>query len=924
MVYLNARSLLSNLKRLAFEFEIVQQYDYPEIIVVTESWLNNSIPNSLFNCSRNYNIFRYDRPGRTGGGVAILVKNNLRSYLIDLSNKFENLEACLVAIVHNKHKIFLGAVYKPSVGDVHLLKPLKEFLKFVSKKSGKHLIIGDFNLPDVNWDTLSAPSTGRQIDFMRSFLKFGFTQYVTEPTRGRNVLDLIFCNDPNLISNVSVDGTFNTSDHNIICANVSFPYTQSPQYRQMWNKGNYSDIINCMMPIDWKSIFSNCSDLSSMTDDFVNICHSVISDHVPQKLITKRPIKSRALKLALQNKAHLHKLRKRGINITKNRLNCATSAINKVIMEETARVEASLLSNPDVKKFYGYINSKLCSRHGYDSVTDRAEFISDARKAELFSAQFSSVFTLDNGDLCNFNIRPVVSDLNDVEFNFQNIRSALRNLQCKTSCGIDNLPSIFYKKSMDCLIQPLILIFQRSFETSEIPQSWKDAIVIPVYKCKGDKGDVSNYRPISMTPVACRIMESILKNSLVNHLARNNLVSSVQHGFLSKRSTLTNLLTCLNSWVECIDRRSCVDVMYLDIAKAFDSVSHSKLLHKISKYGVSGRFLLWIKAFLNNRRQVVKVNDSKSAFVPVTSGVPQGSVLGPILFLIYINDLAETLHDCSICIFADDSKMYFKADTTENVTKIQNDINRIWLWCKDWQLSVAATKCNILHIGRTNPRAAYNMGQNVIPDTSSIRDLGILISEDLGFSQHISKICSSALQRINLIFRAFTTRDRETLVKTYVTYVRPLVEYNSPVWSPSLLCDIEQIEKVQRYFTRRLSGLKNLSYKDRLDVLGLQTLEVRRIVIDLLEVFKIVKGISHLKFNDFFTFKLDSRTRGHKFQLRLRRIPRLDICKHFFSYRIVNVWNILPESVVGSSSTTQFRKSLKPDLLYPHCKFKLE
>ena len=873
-----------------------------------------------------YNIYRCDRAGRTGGGVAFFIKNTLRSYRVEFSDKFGDLETCLVAVVHNKHKLFLGAVYKPSVTDTHLLKPLRDFLKYVSKKSGKHIILGDFNLPDVNWAALSAPNGGRQFDFMQSFVKLGFSQVVTQPTRGNNTLDLIFSNDQNLIFNVTVNTPFNTSDHRIISANISVPAVlATPRYRNLWHSGNYSEIVNSMITVNWNSVFYNCNDLSSMVDDFVNICSSTISDHVPRKLIKHKVKQSHALKLALRQKTRLHKLHKQ-YNSSESLKNykLATDRVNKLLFEEAEIAEKSLLSNPSVKRFYNYVNGKLRSRDGYDAVTEGSSFISDDRKAQLFGMQFSSVFTRDNGILMDFGDRHVQSTLNDAVFTHLNVTSAIKNLLCKTSSGIDGLPSIFFKKCLECLVEPLSLIFQRSFETSEIPQSWRDAIVIPVYKGKGNKSDVANYRPISMTPVVCRVMEVILKNCLVNHLVRNNLISNVQHGFLSKRSTLTNLLSCLNNWVECIDLRSSVDVMYLDIAKAFDSVSHSKLLHKISKYGISGNFFAWIAAFLKDRRQAVQVNDSRSEFASVTSGVPQGSVLGPILFLIYINDLAGTLRDCSICIFADDSKIYFKADTMEDTVKIQRDIDRIFQWCNDWQLSIAAAKCNILHVGRTNIRTVYSMGHSVIPLASNIRDLGVIVSEDLTFSNHICKMCSTAMQRVNLIFRAFTTRDSDILLKTFITYVRPLVEYNAPVWSPFLLRDIKLIEKVQRNFTRRIYGLENLSYKQRLDALSLHTLESRRVVFDLVEVFKIVKGISYLQFNDFFVYKSDARTRGHNLQLRMRRIPRLELCKQFFAFRVVNIWNSLDQNVVNLRSVEKFKSSLNPESLLRFCKLEFD
>ena len=215
----------------------------------------------------------------------------------------------------------------------------------------------------------------------------------------------------------------------------------------------------------------------------------------------------------------------------------------------------------------------------------------------------------------------------------KSIIDCIKYLKPNSSPGPDSLPSKFFKQFADQLSVPLQTIFNRSFEEGKLPNEWKSATVVPILKNKGKATDPSNYRPISLTCICCKLMERLIKNNLYSHLVSNNAITNHQHGFVSK-STQTQLLECTNMW---LDEKEGVDVVYIDVSKAFDTVSHPKLLNKMASYGIRGKFLNWVSDFLNTRTQTVKVNSSFSEPLPVSSGVPQGSVLGPLLYLIYSN-----------------------------------------------------------------------------------------------------------------------------------------------------------------------------------------------------------------------------------------------------------------------------------------------
>jgi hypothetical protein len=310
----------------------------------------------------------------------------------------------------------------------------------------------------------------------------------------------------------------------------------------------------------------------------------------------------------------------------------------------------------------------------------------------------------------------------------------------------------------------------------------------------------------------------------------------------------------------------------------------------------------------------VRVNDAMSPSLEVTSGVPQGSVLGPILFLVYINDMVSNIGNAMVKIFADDCKLYFKCRLLEDYSVLLHAVHCVFGWASSNQLKLSLEKCMVLHlasVGQINPGRSYLVNGIALPSVSYARDLGILFTPDLKFGDHCRVVAAKAAQRSNLIFRAFVCRDANFLISMFKTYVRPLLEYCTPVWSPHLLKDICVIERVQRRFTKRIPGFRNVPYKSRLEILGLQSLEERRLVYDLVECFNIVYSLNSLRFHDFFVVRNGVyNTRGHSKRLFVLH-SRIDCRKYFFSNRVVPVWNSLPDCVVTSSSVDVFKRRLE-------------
>ena len=306
------------------------------------------------------------------------------------------------------------------------------------------------------------------------------------------------------------------------------------------------------------------------------------------------------------------------------------------------------------------------------------------------------------------------------------------------------------------------------------------------------------------------------------------------------------------------------------------------------------------------------IENEKSSAEPITSSVLQGSVLGPLLFLIFINDITSCVKNSKIKLFADDCKIYiaFLRTNLENASQLfQDDLNALSQWAAENQLKIVFSKCAILHIGRNNPEFKYYFETEIIPSVNSIRDLGVMITHDLQPYQHILKICNSANTASRLIFKTFYIRSHGFLINMFKTFVRSKLEYACQVWNPHLKKDILALEKCQRKFTKRLPGLSDLPYEERLSRLRLESLELRRIHLDLCLVYKITRGLVDLSFDDFFTAKT-TRTRGHRFTLSTKFCKK-DIRKYFFSNRVVNIWNSLEPKLVEKDSLQSFKTGLK-------------
>jgi hypothetical protein len=694
-----------------------------------------------------------------------------------------------------------------------------------------------------------------------------------------------------------------------------------------WSSGDFVAINEYLSCFDWNDLFGHYFDCESLWENFKTIIWPIISLHVPTKHVPhhakyKPRQYPKNIRRLISRKAAIWRIYRSNSNpTTKLKYVKIANECRLAILNFDKEREERILKANNLGAFYNFVNGKLSSRSGIAPLETHHGHLatSDLEKAEILNNYFESAFTTDNGLVPIFPMRTTHS-LDDVEINPIIVRNIIRKLKSNSAAGPDRLPPIFFKQTAAIISFPLSVLFRSFIDLQSLPSEWRHANITPKFK-KGLPSLPANYRPIALTCCCCKIIESIIAASLIKYLQDHNLINKQQHGFLKNHSTCTNLLESLNDWTLSLSNHESVVIGYVDFARAFDSVSHPKLFLKLQGYGIKGNLLFWIQAFLTNRTQSVRVGSFLSTTRPVISGIPQGSVLGPIIFNVFINDITDNFTYVTAKLYADDVKLYTNLSSPNAVTNFQQHLSLIKSWATTWQIAISHSKCNILELGLHPSHAPYNFSNQYIPRANSIKDLGVLIDPKLKFDLHIHDLVCRARQRSSLIHRCFLSRNASNLVRAFKIYIRPIVEYASPVWSPSQIYLINALESVQRAFTKRLPGFSKLSYAERLTNLKLKSLEHRRLISDLLFCFKIVRGFSSIEPNSFFTPSPNLSSRGHQYRIEIP-LTKSNTRKQFFSNRVVSTWNSLPSSVVSAKTPNAFKRlinqhNLAKTLIFP-------
>jgi len=492
------------------------------------------------------------------------------------------------------------------------------------------------------------------------------------------------------------------------------------------------------------------------------------------------------------------------------------------------------------------------------------------------------------------------------------VRILLEKTNPTKAQGADEIPARILNELATQVAPVLTEIFRRSIETGVVPADWRRANITPIFK-KGKKSDPGNYRPVSLTSICSKLLEHIIVKHMMKHLEQNAILKDCQHGFRSKRSCETQLVTFVQEIVDAMPGGGQTDVILMDFSKAFDRVPHQRLLQKLSYYGIRGPVHRWIQHFLVERQQRVLVDGACSEFVDVRSGVPQGSVMGPILFLLYINDLPD-MTDSDVRLFADDAAVYRQIRSEDDAEELQKDLDRLLEWEDRWQMSFHPDKCKVLHITRAKKLKStqkYKLRNCQLKEEDSAAYLGVEIDKKMTWQPHINNVTQRATRNLNFVRRNVRACSQKAKETAYNSLVRPTLDYCSIVYNPHTDKQIKQVEMVQRRAARFVTNRyhNTSSVTDMLDTLGWETLAERRAKLSVTFMYKIIHGYVAIPMVSYF-IPLNTVTRGQQ-AYRYHHIQALtEYHRQSYFVRVIPWWNHLPSGVVEAPSLEGFKTQL--------------
>ena len=944
------RNKISELQSYAIRYK-------PDIIALNETWLKKSISNNEILPDAQYEVFRNDRSRKThpmdpenpnryrsnGGGVLLAVSSNLNATTTRLPVSL-GIEMLAVKITFpNNEPIIVCTCYR--VGTLGMPNHdiiIKYLRSLVCKKNPpKIYVVGDFNLPHTDWTSLSSNITLERC-FLDSFSDLALSQLVASPThKSGNILDILLTNHYSSVHNVEV------CDPNSLCKSDHFPISFSIKStfsrkksakRKVYNfkKANWDMINQELCRVNWN--FLNSWDPDSAWQLLKECLSNLADKHIPKVTIKSEfqpPWFDSELHSACRKKDRLRaKFKESRDLIDELKFESSRKEFRKL---SSAKIRDNLFNSDDpalvTKKFWAHVKyqSNSCRIPNCVSYSGQLRF-NPKDQSELFNSFFYSQFS--DPSQYDIDISYDNDDNFSIDFDHRDVRKLLSRINSNKAQGPDGIHGKILKNCSVGLAFPLACIFRVSYNCGTIPQEWKLANVVPIFK-KGKKDEVENYRPISLTCLVMKIFERIIKVKLLS--LTDHLLDSRQHGFLEHKSCTTNMVNFCDSLSLSLNENIVNHVIYFDFAKAFDSVNHDILLQKLKTFfKIDGTLLKFLVNYLKDRHQRVVVGNEMSSTLTVNSGVPQGSILGPLLFVLFINDIPSGLsNNTDIVLYADDTKIWRKMISPSDQSILQRDIDYLNEWALKNKMRFHPAKCKVLIISaRASPPLpfTYNLDGCALQNVQSEKDLGVDITNKLSWNTQCDRLYSKACQQLGLVKRnGHIVSDPKCRRALYLTLVRSQFENCSVIWRPCTKSLSDKLESLQKRAIKWILSEEGHSYSSEIYLKKCKFLDILPLsrkfdLNDLIFLHKVLNNLIPVSLPDYLSFyQGGSRLRQchlDNFSLVSSITPRLSqnvnystnntrspLSKSFF-YRTHLLWNTLPLPVRQITSTSLFKSEV--------------
>ena len=916
------------------EFRHFVQSTQTDIIALNETRLDSSIPDYSKDIE-GYALLRNDRK-RDGGGVAMYLKRSSGfTFKIRKDLMPNELEIIVVEVKISKAKpMIVVSWYRPPDSEMKIFEHLESILDQIDCENKDLILMGD-----VNCDLLTETPHCYTIKMNEIARNYHLVQLIKEATRvtetSRTLIDHIYTSRAD---NISKSGVLKTgvSDHYMVYA-VLGKENKKTQYRHRYSVNRRYKNFNVEMfktdlrNKDWSNIERHLNVDDAVTE-FESEILEAANRHAPLRRKRVRhknpsPWLTDDIFNAMRKRDQLQKQASEfsspqlwaEYRYLRNKVNTMIKQSKKTYLTDAVKTKNSKTVWSNIRHIVPSKNKNVdinCIK------TDTSEHSNPVEIANVMNEYFAKVgpSIADKIPVVDAGVNIPNTDNQKNVFNFQYVDNEyvlkeLLSLPDNKATGVDDIPSKLLKLCAEEIVSPLTYIINLSLSTGIFPNNWKKARICPVFK-GGEDTEPCNYRPISILPVLSKIMERVVFNQLYPFLDSQSLLHDNQSGFRPKFSTSSALLNITEDWIHAIDKGEFVGIVMLDLQKAFDTVNHSILIHKLQEYGLNINVINWFQSYLKDRNHVTTINGMKSNVQNSTCGIPQGSILGPLLFIMYINDLPKHVSNVQISMYADDTAIFYTSkDVNDIVDKINDDMKNVDNWLSRNKLSLNIQKTNFMIIGTpqklasiTNQQLDIKIRGISIQRVSSCKHLGIIIDESLLWGNHVEHVTKKVLTGLYFLKRSNNILPKNIQSMLYKTIIAPHFDYCNVVWGRcnKFLCN--KLQVLQNRAAKIITGTRRYdSSSQALSDLNWKNLDEKLYYNEAVTMFKIVNRDAPHYLNNRFVRKETRYNMRNSGDLHLVK-PNTEYKKRSLSYRGAKLWNSLDANVKSVSNLKDFKQ----------------